>query len=213
MNPRNVVLCLLEVARIACTRYQFSPAPGLVELEQEIEREIQQELQELSQNPTEQRVLYEYVESEHARRVDNVEVPSSRSRVSRKLWSEEEEEEEEESGESEPSQSPVQLVINGDTTEDSVVNGFRPEVDLEGKEDSDTGSKDCGFVDNDSGSYSSTDASDTMRRSPSSNSVLSSASSTYLESGGTCGNGEGSSTTSSTPIPMTSELDHKVSLC
>ncbi|OTF70285.1 hypothetical protein BLA29_011080, partial [Euroglyphus maynei] len=45
VNQRNVVLCILEVARIACTKYSFSPAPGLVELEQEIDREIEQELQ------------------------------------------------------------------------------------------------------------------------------------------------------------------------
>lgn len=37
VNPRNVVLCLLEVARIACTKHSFSPAPGLVQLEQEID--------------------------------------------------------------------------------------------------------------------------------------------------------------------------------
>ena len=38
------MLCLLEVARIACTRHQFSPAPGLVEFEQEIDREIEKEM-------------------------------------------------------------------------------------------------------------------------------------------------------------------------
>ncbi len=37
VNPRNVVLCLLEVARIACTKHSFSPAPGLVQFEQEID--------------------------------------------------------------------------------------------------------------------------------------------------------------------------------
>ena len=37
MNPRNVVLCLLEIARIACTKHSFSPAPGLVQFEQEID--------------------------------------------------------------------------------------------------------------------------------------------------------------------------------
>ena len=38
------MLCLLEVARIACNRHSFSPAPGLVEFEQEIDREIEKEL-------------------------------------------------------------------------------------------------------------------------------------------------------------------------
>lgn len=37
INPRNVVLCLLEIARIACTKHSFSPAPGLVQFEQEID--------------------------------------------------------------------------------------------------------------------------------------------------------------------------------
>lgn len=37
VNPRNVVLCLLETARIACTKHSFSPAPGLVQFEQEID--------------------------------------------------------------------------------------------------------------------------------------------------------------------------------
>jgi len=37
VNPRNVVLCLLEIARIACTNHSFSPAPGLVQFEQEID--------------------------------------------------------------------------------------------------------------------------------------------------------------------------------
>ncbi|KAI1298756.1 Growth arrest-specific protein 2 [Halotydeus destructor] len=44
-NQRNVVLCLLEVARIACTRYNFEISPGLVDLEQEIDREIEREAQ------------------------------------------------------------------------------------------------------------------------------------------------------------------------
>lgn len=42
-NQRNVVLCLLEVARIACTKYGFGPTPGLVQLEQEIDKEIEKE--------------------------------------------------------------------------------------------------------------------------------------------------------------------------
>ena len=42
-NPKNVVLCLLEVARIVCTRHAFSPTPGLVELEKEIDAQIEAE--------------------------------------------------------------------------------------------------------------------------------------------------------------------------
>lgn len=42
-GQRNVVLCLLEVARIACTKHSFSPTPGLVQLEQEIDQQIQKE--------------------------------------------------------------------------------------------------------------------------------------------------------------------------
>lgn len=39
-NPRQVVLCLLDVARIACVRHGFTEAPGLVKFEQEIDREL-----------------------------------------------------------------------------------------------------------------------------------------------------------------------------
>ncbi|RWS02105.1 growth arrest-specific protein 2-like protein, partial [Dinothrombium tinctorium] len=42
-NPRNVVLCLLEVARIACNKYNFSPSPGLVQFEKEIDEELERE--------------------------------------------------------------------------------------------------------------------------------------------------------------------------
>lgn len=42
-NPKNVVLCLLEVARIVCTKHSFSPTPGLVELEKEIDAQIEAE--------------------------------------------------------------------------------------------------------------------------------------------------------------------------
>lgn len=41
--PKNVVLCLLEVARIVCTKHSFSPTPGLVELEKEIDAQIEAE--------------------------------------------------------------------------------------------------------------------------------------------------------------------------
>lgn len=40
VNPRNVVLCLLEIARIACNKCQLLPAPGLVQFEQEIDDEL-----------------------------------------------------------------------------------------------------------------------------------------------------------------------------
>lgn len=36
-NPRQVVLCLLDVARIAYIKYNFTEAPGLVKFEQEID--------------------------------------------------------------------------------------------------------------------------------------------------------------------------------
>ncbi|RWS27446.1 Growth arrest-specific protein 2-like protein, partial [Leptotrombidium deliense] len=42
-NQRNVVLCLLEVARIACNKHNFSPAPGLVVFEKEIDEQIEKE--------------------------------------------------------------------------------------------------------------------------------------------------------------------------
>ncbi|XP_015795200.1 probable serine/threonine-protein kinase DDB_G0282963 [Tetranychus urticae] len=44
-NPKNVVLCLLEVARIACKKFMFTPAPGLVQFEQEIDAEEKAELE------------------------------------------------------------------------------------------------------------------------------------------------------------------------
>jgi hypothetical protein len=42
-NPRNVVLCLLEVARIVCKDYGFTLLPALVQLEKEIDLEIELE--------------------------------------------------------------------------------------------------------------------------------------------------------------------------
>ena len=45
-NQRNVVLCLLEVARIICKKYGYTIVPGLVELEKEIDQiEREEELQ------------------------------------------------------------------------------------------------------------------------------------------------------------------------
>lgn len=44
-NPRSVVLCLLEVARIACRQYMFTPVPGLVELEKEIDAQEKLEME------------------------------------------------------------------------------------------------------------------------------------------------------------------------
>lgn len=41
-NPRQVVLCLLDVARIACVKHGFTEAPGLVKFEQQIEAEAAQ---------------------------------------------------------------------------------------------------------------------------------------------------------------------------
>jgi hypothetical protein len=40
-NPRQVVLCLLDVARIAYVKHGFTEAPGLVKFEQEIDKELQ----------------------------------------------------------------------------------------------------------------------------------------------------------------------------
>ena len=46
-NQRNVILCLLEVARIVCKEYGFTLVPGLVQLEKEIDLEIElEEMQE-----------------------------------------------------------------------------------------------------------------------------------------------------------------------
>lgn len=62
-NPRNVVLCLLEVARIACTKYKFSPAPGLVQFEQEIdELEQAEEEERMSKTGTDPLHVTEYKE-------------------------------------------------------------------------------------------------------------------------------------------------------
>ena len=53
-NPRNVVLCLLEVARIVCKDYGFTLVPALVQLEKEIDLEI--ELQEMQQRQRQQQL-------------------------------------------------------------------------------------------------------------------------------------------------------------
>jgi len=53
-NPRSVVLCLLEVARIVCKTFLFSPAPVLVQFEKEIDAqeraELEKELAYLKEN-------------------------------------------------------------------------------------------------------------------------------------------------------------------
>jgi hypothetical protein len=49
-RPKNVLLCLLEVARIACRHLQLDLSPTLIQLEQEIELQEQQEqMQQLEQ--------------------------------------------------------------------------------------------------------------------------------------------------------------------
>jgi len=48
-NQKNVVLCLLEVARIVCKKYSFPLVPGLVVLEKEIEKEEEAEMIKIKQ--------------------------------------------------------------------------------------------------------------------------------------------------------------------
>ena len=223
VNQRNVVLCLLEVARIACTKHSFTPAPGLVEFEQEIDREIENELQ--------QQQSLSMCEPDYLKMAPK-HIQSGERNVCRKLWDNDEPDMVETHagtlvnadvwsvgndatpvGDCEP----VDNFVVAKISEKNVVNGAvlkKEETDEDDDDDDnssiinnqlsidDTESKDGGFVD-DCGSCSS---SSDIRRSPSTNSVISSASSTYLEMN--CG---GSSTSSSTPTPMTSELDHKVS--
>lgn len=53
-RPKNVLLCLLEVARIACRHLQLDLSPTLIQLEQEIEMQEQQEQQEQLQQQLQQ---------------------------------------------------------------------------------------------------------------------------------------------------------------
>lgn len=65
-NPRQVVLCLLDVARIACVKYGFTEAPGLVRFEQEIDRELAAEKAALGRcAPSFSENLYGFSEDGH----------------------------------------------------------------------------------------------------------------------------------------------------
>lgn len=237
VNPRNVVLCLLEVARLACTRYSFSPAPGLVELEQEIDREIQKELENSGQSAADLLLetggsllsKYERLYStngtaggggggdhgwdKHTKKMDKLveeaveDVPDSTTTKTV-------------SGEVVVEQEGKNIEPDGGYDTDNLNNGKIAEEDEdeeaeeEGEEEDETtltfkvpeepaaSSSQAG----DSGSYSNVSSS--IPRSPSNQSVLSSTgSSSCMETNF----GDNTSTAPSTPTPMTSELDHKVS--
>lgn len=214
----------MDVARIACTKYSFSPAPGLVELEQEIDREIEKEmeLQKQREQELETNLTFKLNDHDSLKKCTKTgpDVPDKpdklrhKSSVCRKLWPNENGYEKGDCVDSSEManqfckrENEANLVYNNDN------NTKQPNDD-----DEETSVKDSGFVvaDVDSGcSYSSSNNSDViLPRTPSSNSVISSvsssaASATYFgDQNGS--NGENSSTCSSTPTPMTSELDHKV---
>ncbi|KAH7640565.1 flocculation protein flo11-like [Dermatophagoides farinae] len=231
VNQRNVVLCILEVARIACTKYSFSPAPGLVELEQEIDREIERELQ-LQKQAEHTRVT----SNDDRKNCQKPEIPDKPAtlrtktaqhhsrNICRQLWPNNENDATIQQDDIDSIDSTRSSFAN--TTPLTLVNQqSNGSINRECRDDDEeditlisaqNDSKDVGFVDADSGcSYSSSNHSDSvLPRSPSSNSVLSStsssaASATYFGDHGGCTT-ETSSTCSSTPTPMTSELDHKV---
>lgn len=225
VNPRNVVLCLLEVARIACTRYSFSPAPGLVELEQEIDREIQKELENSGQSAadllleTGGSLLSKYEKlytngttagsggdhgwEKQTKKMDKLDeeiVEDVLDSITTKIVSAE-----------------VVMAENkniepdGGYDTDNLNNGKIAEEGEEEEEDEATltykepeetvVSTQAG----DSGSYSNVSSS--IPRSPSNQSVLSSTGSSSCIETNYC---DSTSTAPSTPTPMTSELDHKV---
>lgn len=62
-NQKNVVLCLLEVARIACNKYNFIPSPGLVQFEREIDQEIERDALNKDEYSTNEKSLISNAES------------------------------------------------------------------------------------------------------------------------------------------------------
>ncbi|UXI15300.1 hypothetical protein NH340_JMT01243 [Sarcoptes scabiei] len=227
VNQRNVVLCILEVARIACKKHSFQPAPGLVELEQEIDKEIEEELRK--QNEQREK-LDSFQEKFNRKKIEKFkpEVPKKpillrNESIRRELW---------------PSETIINDCIDSERNEFKLVNEINTMLPLMNLVDEDSNklfnknvcededednnlisngpassvesNKDGGFHEIESGSYtSSNNDSDHFVRSPSSNSVLSSTTSSSTTSATYFGESS-ASTCSLTPTPMTSELDHKV---
>lgn len=223
VNQRNVVLCLLEVARIACTRHQFSPAPGLVEFELEIEREIAQELkheEELKMklefdSPNDDKTNEEQTDSRLSNmesvslpevdQIDSVhgsvDLTTIQSIDTEKIINKETNDEDEVTinrSLSSQSDNPIETKLNEEEEEE---------------ETSATESEDMLVHQRESSIDTNVTELTGENRQPSpTNSVISSASSTYLDPGISCGasSNDASSSHSTTPTPMTSELDHKV---
>lgn len=211
VNQRNVVLCLLEVARIACTRHSFSPAPGLVEFEQEIDREIEKELK----REEEKQKIKELKASKTSTGLplkDGVVQSTQEDALSQQTHSTEK------IDKALPEVDQGVLLEDLEEEDEVTLHSSRP---LSSNADEiDGGSlivmdEETSATESEEHQCNNTASSPDIRSPSPANSIISSASSTYLEPNMvSCGASSTSdaASISSTPTPMTSELDHKVSL-
>ncbi|XP_017492207.1 PREDICTED: flocculation protein FLO11-like, partial [Rhagoletis zephyria] len=219
VNQRHVVLCLLEVARIACTRHSFSPAPGLVEFEQEIDREIERELKreeekqkmkELKANKTTAAEVLHPKKPAHLKSSDLQQATPKDVLLAESLSA----------GKIDEALPEVdQGVQLEDLEEEDEVTLHSSRPLSSNADEIDRGSslmdEETSATESEEHQCNNTVSSPEIRSPSPANSIISSASSTYLEPNMvSCGGSSVSDAAShsSTPTPMTSELDHKVML-
>lgn len=210
------MLCLLQVARIACTRHSFSPAPGLVEFEQEIDREIEKELKKEEEK--------QKMKEQKTNKATEVEVHQNGLHLKEDLAQSTQENaflQQAQNAEKIDKALPEvdQGVLLEDLEEEDEVTLHSSRPLSSNADEIDGGSlmamdEETSATESEEHQCNNTASSPDIRSPSPANSIISSASSTYLEPNmASCGASSTSdaASISSTPTPMTSELDHKVS--